>query len=287
MYAVAGVSGNTGSVVAEELLRRGKEVRVLVRDEEKGRPWTAKGAEVAVASLEDAEALGRALTGVEGAYLLNPPDMTATDAIARARRIGDVFATAIRTSGVPHVVLLSSIGAQHDSGTGPIRGVHEIEQRLLPLGINFTFLRPTFFIENWGASLAPAAQDGVLPSFLPAELQFPQIATKDIGLFAAEALLHPPTGTRILELAGPEEYSATDIANAVGSVLGKSVTVGVGPLEAVVPAYMSFGISENVASLFREMYEGLINGRVAWDQTGERKRGRTTPAEVLRPMLGR
>lgn len=286
MYAVAGVSGNTGSVVAEELLRRGKKVRVIVRNEEKGQPWKAKGAEVAVASVEDAEALGRALSGVDGAYLLNPPDLTTNDAIGRAQRIGDVFAQAIRTSGVKHVVLLSSIGAQHAGGTGPIRGVHEIEQRLLPLGINLTILRPTYFIENWGASLAPAAKDGVLPSFLPAELQFPQIATRDIGHFAAEALLNPPNGTRILELAGPEDYSATDIANAVGGVLGKNVTVGVGPLDTVVAAYTSFGISENVASLFREMYEGLISGHVAWDQTGERKRGNTTPQEVLRPMLG-
>lgn len=38
MYAVAGVTGNTGSVVADELLRRGKEVRVIVRNAEKGEP---------------------------------------------------------------------------------------------------------------------------------------------------------------------------------------------------------------------------------------------------------
>jgi len=286
MYAVAGVSGNTGSVVAEELIRRGKKVRVIVRNAEKGEPWKAKGAEVAVASVGDAEALGRALAGVEGAYLLNPPDMAATDPIGHARNVGDAFARAIQTSGVQHVVLLSSIGAQHDSGTGPIRGVHEIEQRLRPLGINLTFLRPTYFIENWGSSLGPAAQDGVLPSFLPADLKFPQIATKDIGLFAAEALLAPPSGTRVVELAGPEDYTPTEIANAVGGILGRNVTVGVGPLDAVVPAFTSFGISESVAGLFREMYEGLINGRVAWDGTGERKRGTTTPAEVLKPMLG-
>src|SRR5512132_1334594 len=110
MYAVAGVTGNTGSVIAEELLRRGKEIRVIVRDAGKGEPWKSRGAEVAVASLEDAEALARAFEGVEGAYLLLPPDMQSNDAIERGRRVGDAFARAIKTSGVKHVVFLSSIG---------------------------------------------------------------------------------------------------------------------------------------------------------------------------------
>ncbi|MGN6186956.1 MAG: NmrA family NAD(P)-binding protein [Thermoanaerobaculia bacterium] len=285
MYAVAGVSGHTGSVVAEELLRRGEKVRVLVRDEAKGEPWKAKGAEVAIAPIDDERALTKALTGVDGAYLLNPTPLQATDMITKSKEIGDVWARAIKASGVKHVVFLSSIGAQHESGTGPIRGLHQIEQRLLPLGINLTLLRPTYFLENWGTSLGPAQADGVLPSFLPADLRFPQIATKDIGMAAADALLNPPDGVRILELAGPEDYTPTDIANAVGNILGKPVNVGVGPLEAVVPALTSFGISEHIAGLFREMYEGLISGHVAWDGKGERKRGVTTPNDVLAPML--
>jgi uncharacterized protein YbjT (DUF2867 family) len=285
MYAVAGVSGNTGSVVAEELLRRGKKVRVIVRDANKGEAWKAKGAEVAVASIDDADALARALSGADGAYLLSPTSVDSNDMIARGQQVGDAFARAIERSGVKHVVFLSSIGAQHENGTGPIRSLHQIEKRLRPLGIPLTFLRPTYFMENWGSSLGPAASDGVLPSFLPADLRFPQIATRDIGIAAADALEHPPQGVRILELAGPQDYSPNDIAQAVGSSLGKEVKVAVAPLDAVVPAFQSFGATEHVGGLFREMYEGLIEGRVSWDGTGERKRGTTAPAEVLGPML--
>ena len=285
MYAVAGVSGHTGAVVAEELLRRGKKVRVIVRNAEKGEPWKARGAEVAVASIDDAEALGRALEGVEGAYLLSPPDLSSTDMIARGRELGDVFARAVRASGVKHVVFLSSVGAQHENGTGPIRSLHQIEQRLIPLGIDVTLLRPTYFMENWGSSLGAAAEQGVLPSFLPAEFRFAQIATKDIGMAAADALEHPPQGIRILELAGPQEYTPNDIAGEAGKILGRSVTVNVGPLDAIVPAFTWFGVSQHVAGLYREMHEGLLNGTVAWDGKGERKRGATTPAEVLGAML--
>jgi uncharacterized protein YbjT (DUF2867 family) len=285
MYAVTGVTGNTGSVVADELLRRGEKVRVIVRSAEKGSAWREKGAEVVVASIEDGEALGRALEGTKGAYLLLPPDVGTADAIARGKAIGDSFVAAIRKSNVPHVVFLSSIGGQHETGTGPIRALHQIEVRLRTAGINLTILRPTYFLENWASVLPAAVQSGVLPSFLPADLTFPMIATKDIGVAAADALLHPPTGERILELAGPRDYSPTDVATAVGSILGRKVEPAVAPLDAVVPTFLSFGVSENVASLFREMYEGVISGHVAWDGKGERVHGTTTPEETFRPML--
>src|SRR5437016_5265158 len=72
MYVVAGVSGNTGKVVAETLLSQKKPVRVIVRDAAKGAAWKARGAEVAVAELDDVPALTKALAGAEGAYLLLP-----------------------------------------------------------------------------------------------------------------------------------------------------------------------------------------------------------------------
>ncbi len=54
MYVITGVSGHTGSVVASSLLKQGKPVRVIVRAEEKRKSWKAQGAEVALASLDDA-----------------------------------------------------------------------------------------------------------------------------------------------------------------------------------------------------------------------------------------
>ena len=82
MFVVAGVTGNTGAVVAAALLSENKPVRVIVRDAAKGAPWKAKGAEVAVAALDDPDALAAALSGAEGAYLLSPPDTSAADVVA-------------------------------------------------------------------------------------------------------------------------------------------------------------------------------------------------------------
>jgi uncharacterized protein YbjT (DUF2867 family) len=287
MYAVAGVSGNTGAVVADELIHRGEKVRVIVRSEEKGAAWKAKGAEVAIASLDDAVALAAALKGVDGAYLLLPPDMGNQDMAARGQAFGKVFASAVTESGVKHVVFLSSIGAHLESGNGPIVALRAIEQALEKTGVAATFLRPTFFIENWATSLHPAQGEGVLPSFIEGDVRFPMVATKDIGTAAADALLHPPSGTRIIELAGPEDYTPVEIASAAGEVIGRDVKPAVGPLEAVVPAFTSFGISEHIASLFRDMYASINTGHLTWDGKGERKRGTTTPVEVFRKLLGK
>src|SRR6185369_8931392 len=108
MYVVAGVSGQTGRAAAESLLERGRRIRVLVRDAGKGEEWRSRGAEVAVTSLDDPAALARALSGAEGAYLLVPPVYHVADVLGPQRARAQAIADAVRSSGIPHVVLLSS-----------------------------------------------------------------------------------------------------------------------------------------------------------------------------------
>lgn len=286
MYAIAGVTGNTGSVAAETLLAQGKAVRVIVRDAAKGEPWKQRGADVAVAALDDAAALAKALTGVQGAYLLIPSDLTAADPLANAARFTRAYVDAITAAKVPHVVLLSSVGAQHADGTGPIQSLHHAEAALAATGTALTALRPAYFQENIGASLGSLAT-GTVYTFLPNELAFPQIATKDIGRAAAAALVEgPPAGTkRVIELAGPSDVSGHDIQAALRRVTGKDVSVVAGPLEAVVPTFTGFGISPAMAALYQEMYAGIISGRVAYE--GSATRGATTFEDTLRTLLAR
>src|SRR5712675_1339965 len=110
MYVVAGATGNTGSVVASSLLESGQPVRVIVRHKAKGDPWVARGAESAVASLDESESLARALEGADGLYYLIPPDVRANDYLARARNLIDTLATVLGQQPIKHVVFLSSIG---------------------------------------------------------------------------------------------------------------------------------------------------------------------------------
>ena len=272
MFVIAGVTGNTGGVVADTLLSQGKKVRVIVRDAAKGEPWKKRGADVAIAELEDAKALAAALTGATGAYLLLPPRPVAPDVIAEQKRVADAITTAVREAKVPHVVLLSSIGAQHERGTGPIKSLHYAERQLEALtDAKLTFVRAAYFLENWGA-VAGATKDGKLPTFIRPDFAIPMVATRDIGLVAARALADGPPAARIdiVELAGPREWSPNEIANAFAKVVGRDVEPEAAPFEAVVPAFTSFGLSKSVAESFEEMYRGIANGQVAFQESGAR-----------------
>jgi uncharacterized protein YbjT (DUF2867 family) len=287
MYVVTGATGNTGSVVARQLLEAGKKVRLLVRDPVKAQALAAQGAEIVRGDLTDADAVARAFAGATGLYLMSPPDLTSTDFIAERTKLMGKLATITKAAGVGHVVLLSSLGAEHAEGTGPIRTVRAAEKALESTGLPVTFVRAAYFLSNWAGVLPVARQDGVLPSFLPAALVSPTVAVNDIGPVAARALLEGPRGRRVIELAGPREVAPADVAAAVAKVLQRPVKVAEAPLEAVVPTFKSFGISENVAELYREMYQAIRAGKLVLGGPGnELVRGPTSLEDGVRALLG-
>jgi uncharacterized protein YbjT (DUF2867 family) len=285
MFVVAGVTGHTGKVVASTLLERGEGVRVVVRSADSGAPFAARGAEVIVASLADEAAMARAFDGAAGAYLLSPPAMTSPDMVAERRPMLDALARAAKAARLPHAVLLSSIGAQHADRTGPIKVLHHAEQAL-GAATALTAVRAGYFLENWAGVLPLARKDGVLPSFIPAARPVPTVATPDIGRVAAEALLAGARGRRVIELAGPTDPTPSAVADAASRIFGRPVTVQEAPLEAVVPTFTSFGVSAGMASLFQEMYAGILDGTVAWELLGAGPvRGRIGLDEGLRALV--
>jgi NAD(P)H dehydrogenase (quinone) len=286
MYVIAGVTGNTGSVVATTLLSQGKPVRVIVRDAARGEPWRARGAEVAIASLEDPAALTAALRGAAGAYLLVPPRPASTRPLEENTALIASLARAVTDAKVPHVVLLSSIGAQLTAGTGPIVTVHIAERELGRTGAAVTAVRAAYFLENWGGALGALGQ-GILPTFLPSSVPAPMVATADIGRTAARALVEGGNGRQVIELAGPREYSPDDIAAAVSTITGAQIRAQQAPLDAVVPTFASFGVSTPFAELFRELYAAAAAGKLAWEGGHRSVRGTVTAEEVLRGLLRR
>ena len=284
MLVVLGATGHTGSVVAQTLLAHKQPVRVVVRSADQVASWVAKGAEVAVASLDDQAALTKALHGASGVYLLVPPNYGATSWLAEQRRRVDQTAEAVKASGIAHVVLLSSIGANLPDGTGPIRAARYGEQRLTAAAPNVTILRPGYFMDNWASGIETAKNQGLLPSFISPQMSVPMISTKDIGRVAAERLMAGGRGHAIVELAGPEEYSPEQVATALGGILGRAVTVQSAPLSAVVPTFTSFGFSTEAAELFEEMYTAFSKGAVRYERPESLVRGTTSLAEALRGM---
>jgi uncharacterized protein YbjT (DUF2867 family) len=269
-YAIAGVSGNTGKAAAEALLAKGHEVRVIVRDAAaKGAAWQARGAEVAVADLADSVALTKALTGVHGAYLLVPPNLASDDPRGHQSAVVKALGEAVKASEVPHVVFLSSVGAQYADGTGPIAGLHPAESLLASFPkTSLTLIRAAYFLENLAGSFA-ALEHGVLPSFFPKDLRLDMIAAKDIGDLAAQRLSAGPTGkSTTIELGS--QFSMQEVADALSHKTGKTIRVAEAPLDAMVPTLTGFGFKPALAELYREMTAAIIQGRVAFEGKHQR-----------------
>lgn len=288
MYVIAGVSGRTGSIVATTLLAAGKPVRVIVRDAAKGAPWKAKGADVAVASIDDRAALARALTGAEGAYLLLPPPAwNQTELAAERKRHVDALVGAVADARPGHVVLLSSVGANHPAGTGPIAHIYSVEKGLTAAGVKATFLRAAFFQENWGSMAAGAIASGSLYYGISEGVRFAQVATEDIGKTAARLLLAgpPAASPRIVELAGPADHTLAETAQLLAKVSGKPVQGVSIPPSAQVEALVGMGASRDLAASFGEMSDAMNTGKLTWQGT-DVVRGTVGLEQTLRQLVG-
>jgi len=286
MFVMLGASGNTGKVVAQTLLTQKKKVRVVLRDAAKGQAWKDAGADVSIADVENGAALERAFRGAEGAYVLLPPNFSSSQVRVDNNRRTSTIAAAVEAAGVPHVVMLSSVGAQQADGTGPVVGLRDAEATFTRAHAAVTFVRAAYFMENWGRALYAVPQ-GVLPTFLLADKAIPMVATRDIGTAVARLLAEGGRGKRVIELAGPREYSPRDVAAALARIVGKPIAVQEAPEEAMAPALMGAGMNAEWARLFQELTHGLNAGIVVWEGGHPLWRGETDMQTVLATLIGK
>ncbi len=263
MYAVAGATGRVGSATAGRLLAAGAQVRVLLRREADAAGWEAQGAEARIAVLSDRAALGSALEGAQGFFVLLPFDLTVDDLDAHADALIASIAGVVAERRVPHVVVLSSGGADLTEGTGPITGLHRLEQALCATGSTLTALRPGHFQEKVADVIGVAQDSGVYPVFAAsADVPHPMVATQDIGAVAAQALLTPPPRSEAVDIVGPS-YSERDVATVLGTVLGRELHVATIPEDAWARTLTEAGFRPHIATSLVELYRADEQGMLA------------------------
>ena len=286
-YVVAGATGHVGSVVAQSLLDSGRKVRVIVRDTHKAERWKKRGAHVGQVDLSNVHDLLNGLRGTEAAFLILPPFPPNTTGVrGKAKKMIDAMVHAISGTDVKHVVFLSSVGAQHAEGTGPVVLLHDAEQELRTLKTPVTFLRSCYFMENWAPAL-PDAKEGLLNTFLPAEHKIDQVATHDVGQAAARLVLEHPKTHRVVEVGGPEAVCAGDVAKALSKLLETEVEPLEEPLDQVAEAFTGMGFSPEMAQMYQQLYQGLATKRLAFEHPESVVRGKDTLEHTLQGMLAK
>jgi uncharacterized protein YbjT (DUF2867 family) len=282
MITVFGASGNTGGAAAATLLGQGKKVRVVGRRAEKLAALVKAGAEASVGDIEDAGFVRRALAGAEGAYVLIPPNPTTPDMRAYQRRVVDALTGAIEAAGLRHVVLLSSIGAHHRTGTGPIVAVHEFEQRLRRLAhVDALFLRAGFFMDNVFMSMPTIKAQGIYGG-----AAVPMIASADIGNYAGGRLARLDfSGKSVVHLLGPAAVSQTELVETLGQAIGKPIRYVQVALEDLAKGMAQGGLSPSVIEVFMEMYRAAGQGLVAPEEGEPVEFGPTTFATFAKSVF--
>ena len=289
--AVTTPTGNIGSRLAGHLLDAGAQVTLLVRDPGKVASLVSRGANAVPGNLEDGAYVTRATAGVDVLFWLTPPDMGNPDFRGRQRKLGEIAGQAVRANRIPRVVHLSSVGAQMPSGTGPIAGLHQVENSLNESGAAVRHLRAAFFMENFLWSLDGIRAAGSVFMPISGSTRTSMIATRDIAASAAKVLLDGSwTGQKAVGLHGPADLSFDEAATALGEGLSRPVRhVTVTPDQAR-GAMVGMGVHPGVAALFLEMHDAFETGRlqIAEPRTPET----TTPTtlttfarEVMKPLL--
>jgi len=279
MVAVTGITGKVGSRIARGLLAQGQTVRAVVRDRAKADEWAALGCEVSLASIGDADALTEAFRGVEGVFLMTPPNYDPEPGFPDTQRNAAAIHAAIEESRPAKVVFLSTVGAQvTEPNLLNNSGMTEAMLRTVPVPV--AFLRAAWFMENAAWDIE-SAKSGVVHSFLqPLDHRIPMVATEDIAQTAVELLGESWKGVRIVELEGPERYSSNDVAAALASALHTAVRNEIVPRSTWEELFRSQGTKNPLPRI--RMVDGFNEGWIDFEsgQQGSRKAGTTLQAAL-------
>jgi uncharacterized protein YbjT (DUF2867 family) len=263
MYAITGITGQVGSALARELLASGQPVRAVVRDAGRAASWAARGCEIAVARMEDADSLAQAFSGAEGVFILPPSEFDPDPGFPEAKLVIDAVSLALGRAQPKKVVCLSTIGAQAlETNLLSQRTLMEQALRALPMPV--TFLRPAWFMENAAWDVASARDQGVIASYLqPLDRPVPMVATEDVGRTAAALLQESWAGVRVVELEGPRRVSPNDIAAAFTRALGRPVRAEVVERKDWEPLFLSQGMKNPMPRM--RMLDGFNEGWICFE----------------------
>jgi uncharacterized protein YbjT (DUF2867 family) len=265
MVVITGASGKTGSKAAEMLLAKKINVRVLGRSNDHLKWLAEKGATIMTGDQADERFLTNAFSDADAVYLLVPPKLDAVDPVAYYNMMGDVAVSAIKIAGVKRVVFLSSLGAELDSGTGPIVGLHDVENKLEALkNVNLVIIRAGFFMENLLTNVGLIKNQKINGNVASPNAPILMVAAGDVGTKAAELLENQDfTGHSIMELFGDRlsyEKATKIIAEKIG--LSQLHYVQFSQHDAV-GAMTAMGISKSVSEGFVEMANGISEGKIS------------------------
>ncbi len=248
MILVTGAAGKTGKAVVKALAAKGAGVRALVRGREHIGALLALGAaEVAVGSFEDRDALARAAAGARAIYHICPN--VSRDEVQYARAMAD----AAQAQGVGRFVFHSVLHPQIEAMPHHWAKMR-VEEMLFAKGFDLTILQPAAYMQNILGAWRGLVDDGVYRIPYPVEARLSLVDLDDVAEAAALVLMQHGHGGATYELAGTSPLSQTEVAAAIGAVLGRDVRAEAGTVEAWDARARAAGMAEHERATLTAMF---------------------------------
>lgn len=222
MYLITGATGHVGSIVARELLSKGKQVRIVGRHGLKMKDLVDYGAEPLIGDLANPRFLNRAFHGITAAFCIMPPNNLSENIRMYRRRIARNYVDTVRHNGVKHIVLMSSIGAHIREGCGIVDSLADMEVNFSSLkNVHVLNLRAGYFMENLFMELNTIRNSGIIGATLSKDLKIPLVASRDVADVVAKRLLALDfKGNSIEYVLGPADISFKEMAEIIGNAIG-------------------------------------------------------------------
>jgi NAD(P)H dehydrogenase (quinone) len=249
MILVTGAAGKTGTAVVKALAARGARVRALVRRAESATAVKALGAaEVVIGSFEDSGALARAAAGARAIYHICPN--VSRDEIAFARNVAAAAQAQHVSRFVYHSVLHPQIEAMPHHWAKM-----RAEEMLFASGLELTILQPVAYMQNFLAAWRGVLDDGVFRVPYPVETRLSLVDLSDLADAAAVVLMNDGHAGATYEIAGTGPLSQTEVAAAIGVVLGRTVRAEAETIDAWEARARAAGVGGHeratLAAMFR------------------------------------
>ncbi len=252
MILLTGSTGSIGLSLAKLLSQRGIPYRGMVRDVAKASTLGLVGAEWVQGDFQDPASLRPALDGIDRVFLLAPP-------VENIDRIEAAFLDIAAACGVRHVVNLSAVGAGIDVPHRFGQWHGRTEQYLRESQMDFTILRPNFFLQNL-LTMTAMVQQGTL--YVPAgEGKALFVDVRDIAAVAASCLTETGHEGKIYEVTGPISIGYSDIAATLSQVLGRTINYVDIPVAAAKSSMLEMGMPAWLADALNELNVGLKENR--------------------------
>ncbi|MFA6152107.1 MAG: NAD(P)H-binding protein [Chitinophagaceae bacterium] len=263
---ISGSLGNIGKYLSEILIKGGHELTVISSNPEKKAVIEKIGAKAAIGSVDDATFLHSAFTGADAVFVMTPPNMGGQNIIQNTVNAGKAFTSAIKSSGVKRVVMLSSIGADIEVGTGPIAGLYHIELLYKTLeDTSVTFLRAGYFYTNYYNDIQMIKNAGIMGGNYPSNTKLPIVYSADIAAAAAQELEKTGEGQDIRYIIS-DYISAAEVTKAIADAIGKPELNWVEFTdEQSLNGMKQVGIPGEIAELYTEMGVAIRTGKLQSD----------------------